>query len=409
MSNDEIRVSIVDYGPGRCLMMRYIDPITGKQVAKSTGTRNREKAIGKAAVWQDELTSGRYQPPCKTTWADFRERYRSEKLPALSESSQVSAEVSLDTLERVVNPDRLAKLTTAVMSQFQAKLREGGMRDTTIAHHLRQIKAALNWAARMGLMTKAPKIELPRRAKGQTFMKGRPVTTEEYERMVQAVPKVRPKDAGTWLRLLQGLWLSGLRLGEACALSWDEDAPFAVDLTGKRPCFRIHAEAQKARRDELLPMTPDLADWLLKTPESKRHGPVFPLPHCRNGSPMDRREVGRIITAIGHKAGVVVAKERKKVTEEVDGKKRKVEREVPKNASAHDLRRAFGTRWSKRVMPAVLKQLMRHADIGTTMKYYVASSAADLADELWASFGPKAEPKAAQKPAGNTLGNTTQK
>lgn len=53
-----------------------------------------------------------------------------------------------------------------------------------------------------------------------------------------------------------------------------------------------------------------------------------------------------------------------------------------KYAGAHDLRRAFGTGWSKRVMPAVLKQLMRHRSVETTMKYYVERNA-DL--QQWAS------------------------
>jgi integrase len=44
---------------------------------------------------------------------------------------------------------------------------------------------------------------------------------------------------------------------------------------------------------------------------------------------------------------------------------------VPRYATAHDLRRAFGTRWSKRVMPATLQKLMQHASIETTMRYYV--------------------------------------
>jgi len=59
---------------------------------------------------------------------------------------------------------------------------------------------------------------------------------------------------------------------------------------------------------------------------------------------------------IGEKAGVVV-----KLTE----KKGEAVKEI---ASAHDLRRAFGFRWSRRVMPTVLRELMRHADISTTMK-----------------------------------------
>ena len=40
-------------------------------------------------------------------------------------------------------------------------------------------------------------------------------------------------------------------------------------------------------------------------------------------------------------------------------------------ASAHDLRRAFGYRWSRKVSAMVLKELMRHASATTTEKYYV--------------------------------------
>ncbi len=40
-------------------------------------------------------------------------------------------------------------------------------------------------------------------------------------------------------------------------------------------------------------------------------------------------------------------------------------------------------------MPAVLKRLMRHSSIDTTMGYYVALDSADVADELWAKFGTK--------------------
>jgi hypothetical protein len=58
-----------------------------------------------------------------------------------------------------------------------------------------------------------------------------------------------------------------------------------------------------------------------------------------------------------------------------------------KPASCHDFRRSFGTRWAKRVMPAVLQQLMRHASVETTLTYYVALDTDELADELWAAHG----------------------
>jgi len=54
-----------------------------------------------------------------------------------------------------------------------------------------------------------------------------------------------------------------------------------------------------------------------------------------------------------------------------------------KFASAHDLRRSFGNRWAKRIMPAVLQKLMRHESIETTMGYYVDLDADELAEDLY--------------------------
>lgn len=383
--SDEIRVSVASYGEGRCLMMTYRDPVTGKKVAKTTGTMDRREAERAAAVWQDELNTGRYQAPSRLTWAEFRARYESEKLATLAPGTQAVTRNCLNCLECIINPNRLAKLTPQVMSRFQAKLREGGMRDSTLTRHLRHIRAALSWGVSMGMLAKVPNMHMPKRTKGQTMMRGRPITAEEFDRMIAAVPKVRPHDAAAWVRYLTGLWLSGLRLSESLALSWDQDAPFKVDFTGRRPAFRIYAEAQKSGRDEVLPMTPDFAQWLQQTPEAERQGRVFRLVAQQTGKPIAPDEVGGTISRIGKTAGVVVNK--------ADGK----------FASAHDLRRAFGTRWAPRVKPATLQLLMRHADINTTLRYYVAQDAADVADELWANYAPPA----GNNPAtGNTLGNT---
>ncbi len=58
-------------------------------------------------------------------------------------------------------------------------------------------------------------------------------------------------------------------------------------------------------------------------------------------------------------------------------------------ASAHDLRRAFGFRWSRRVSSMVLKELMRHSSVTTTEKYYVGINATETAAML-AGLLPKA-------------------
>jgi integrase len=217
---------------------------------------------------------------------------------------------------------------------------------------------------------KPPKID--RNAK---MMKGRPIVLEEHERMLAAVAKVVPAaDVALWRRFLDGLWWSGLRLSEALALSWDTSEPLAVVMQpGYHPALRFTLGSQKARRAELSACAPEFAEMLEAVPEADRRGPVFPLPtHSVHWS-------GNIIGAVGKKAKVIV--------DDATGK----------TATAHDYRRAFGTRWSKRIMPPALKRLMRHRDINTTLTYYVDQDAEDIAADLWAAY---------RKALGNTSGNT---
>jgi integrase len=395
-NSDEIEVHVASYGPGRALMLTYFDPITGKKVAKTSGTTDTGEALKAAGKWQDELNSGRYAAPSRITWADFRERVRREKLAPMPRSSQLAYETALEHLERIINPDRLAKLTAAVMTRFQTLAREGGMKPTTIARNLRHIKACLRWAERQGLIPKAPAIEMPKLPKGHHQAKHRPVTGEEFDRLLEAVPEVRPKDSAAWVRLLRGIWLSGLRLSEALALSWDPTDAFAVDMSGKRPVFRIAAEGQKSRQTEVAPITPDFAEFLNETPQAERVGRVFPMPGFRTD-----HAVGQVIVSIAETARIVIGtRERVK---QVDGR---LERETVKMiAGAHDLRRAFCTRWSRRVMPPVLLRLARHGHIATTMGFYVSSTAEEIGAELWAAWAHSGNTEA----SGNTLGNTAPK
>ena len=386
MSDQEIKVYVVQEKDRKNLSMRYKDPITGLLVKRTTGTSKRKDAERVAHKWEAEINEGRDQRPSKTTWDAFRECCEAEKLSALAKKTRGSFTSAFNHLERVINPKKLSALTSATLSRFQAELRKEGMKETTIAAHLRHLKAALNWAVSMGLLHQKPDIRMPKRARGRKLMRGRPISTEEFERMLAATSRVRPHDAEAWQRYLTGLWLSGLRLEESTVLSWDLDAPISVDLSGRHPQFRIYAEAEKGCRDRLLPMTPDFARWLLQTPDPQRVGPVFKLVNLQTGERITPKQTGWNVAAIGRKARVVVNRAKKRVAETVDGKERVVEREVVEYASAQDLRRSFGTRWAPRVKPATLQLLMRHQDISTTLNYYVAQDADEVADELWAGF-----------------------
>ena len=82
--NEEIKVHVVDYNRTN-LYMRYVDPLTGKHIARSTGTKKKSEAIKVAAKWEAELQEGRYKSPSKVTWEEFTERYESEVLPSLAD------------------------------------------------------------------------------------------------------------------------------------------------------------------------------------------------------------------------------------------------------------------------------------------------------------------------------------
>ena len=87
--------------------------------------------------------------------------------------------------------------------------------------------------------------------------------------------------------------------------------------------------------------------------------------HLESGVINGGRSVSKSIVKLAKAAGIKV--DEKPVKDPEPGEPDR----QPVYASAHDLRRAFGYRWARRVMPMVLKEMMRHASVQTTEQYYV--------------------------------------
>jgi len=382
MKNSEIKVHVVDYGR-EFLHMRYKDPLTGKLVTRSTevprgGAKSRKDAEKVAAKWEAELQEGRYKAPSKVTWDEFRQRYEDEVLPGLAENTLKKAFATFNAVERHVDPKLLSAVTAEAISTLQSKLRDAGLAESTIKGHMSHLLAALNWAKDVGMIHEVPKVRMPQRAKKSgkaTPMKGRPITGEEFERMLAAVSKVvGDRVAESWRRFLRGLWWSGLRLEESLSLYWDRDDRLCVDLSGRFPMLRIPGEHEKGNTDRVLPLAPEFAEFLLAMPADQRTGPVFsPEAQRHHGPRLGVGRIGELISDIGAAGGVKV---------QSDPRTGKV-----KYASAHDLRRSFGERWAVRVMPQVLMQLMRHESIETTLRYYVGRNAETTAEALYQAVG----------------------
>jgi len=405
--NEEIKVYVVKFQDRDNYAMKYIDPMTGKNVRRSTGTTKRKEAEKIAAKWEAELQEGRYQKISKLSWEEFCERFELDGTGGLKASTVAGYMQSLAAFRRLCHPRGVFDLTTAKMTGFTSELRKPRtikigkgknertetrvLSEATVAGHLRHLKRIARWAQRQGYIPKVPSFDMPKKASGAQRMKGRPIVAEEFERMLAATPSVvGEKAADSWKLLLQGLWASGLRISEAMALRWDQQpGGVCVMLNGQRSVLAFDADSQKSGKVQLVPLAPEAVKLL--TPIRRESGFVFDV-RRQDGLPMarDAHKASKIICKIGKAANVVV--------DPVKGK----------CASAHDLRRAFAFRWSRLIKTPELKELMRHASIETTLTYYVGQNAEATSEGLWSALGHKlghmadsdhaADPSAQKKP-----------
>jgi integrase len=385
------KVYVVEFGDRAHYQLQWRDPVTRRLRTKSTKVpntglaRDRKQAERVAGEFEIKLNAGEAVIPSKFTWEDFRKRYKAEVVPGLAARTAEKIDSVFNRLEQEINPRRLWDIDERRLSAFVSSLRKGdpdndvrALAESTIAGHLAHLKAALNWAKSQKLihhLPTFPRLKRAKMSKGAKVMRGRPITTEEFERMLGKVQEVVGAAAAPrWTFFLRGLWKSGLRLTESLELYWDREDKLHPVLTGKFPMLRIPGELEKGHKDRLLPMAPEFAELLRAVPESERTGPVFKLERVdgQPGRPASDR-VSKIVSSIGAKAKV-----------RVDAKK---------TASAHDMRRAFGERWASRLMPAQLMELMRHESIDTTLSYYVGRNAERTAAILWHEHEKAAAPE----------------
>jgi integrase len=361
-----IRVLVRSKGAGRNLLLYFVDPITGKERSRSSKTTEAKEAERAAARWEAELVAHRGRSGAG--WGYFRERFENEHLADKNRKTKNSYINALDHFERLISVENVTQINSDHVSQVRGKLLDEGRPVATVANILTHCRTAFKWAERIGMIARAPVFSMPKQI-NRKFMRGRPIGDQEFLAMLEKchVPSGK-KYAPQWQRFLKLVRHSGLRLEEAAELRWN-DPPIGLMLEAKpHPVICFYGEAQKSRADELMPITPTLAEWLRETPRAKRSGLVAPVAGERIQE-LGAQAIGRGVADIGAAAGIVV--------EPAKGE------ELPKYASAHDLRRAFGREWAQKVKPMILMRMMRHKSITTTMKYYAHLESEDIGAALW--------------------------
>ncbi len=370
---NEITVGVVKRADRKYLVLRWIDRDGNSRERTTKATRRRE-AFRAAADLKQELQAELHGT---ITWFAFRRRCEVELYGGARAKTLEAFNGMANHVERLADPYLLSDLTSSEISKWAAELRRLPTikSETSVKSYLCRLRTVMRWAHEIELLDSVPSFAGVLGKTSIRHMRGRPITTEEFERMLERVPSIVGMECAQWWRFyLTGLWLSGLRLGESLKLLWEEqdDQMHIYRLDAARPMLRIWEESEKGKRDRLLALTPDFVEHLRTVDECNRGGEVFRLPLFRYGKRIrttNEKTVSKKVSAIGEAANVIVGQHKG----------------GPRYATAHDLRRSFGERWALKVRPVILKELMRHSSLETTMKYYVGENALRTADEVWES------------------------
>ena len=222
---------------------------------------------------------------------------------------------------------------------FTAALVADGRSPNSINTYLRHIRCALSWARKKEYIAACLRVDSEKRINRTRCGIIKP---EDERKLMEAAKVVRPLDSPAWQRFINGLLLTGLRIGEALQLSSDEDAGIYLDMTDIPAVFRFAAETPKNGQETEAPMLDESENFFARTPVDSRHGWVFDLRSrstCRGNASRD--DASKVLSKIGKAAGVI--------TKGNSGK----------NFSAHDCRATFATRLANRgVDPYDVMQLI---------------------------------------------------
>jgi integrase len=386
---------------GRPIQLRYRDPVEGREIRISIGTRDLDEAEQQKKDLEAKLRLGMDPKPTTIptgpamSWEEFRLEYTRLHLDTLRDKSAIDSESRLDIAERIIKPKTLADMANreAFGTLKDALLRGAESRFDrprsahTVRSHMASVMAAINWAEEeKGWLESVPKIPKVKTAKLR-HMKGRPITTEEFERLLDVTPAIVGTEAApSWQRLLRGLWTSGLRLDELMHVSWDDRNEICPEWPKRRhPVLNIPHDRQKNDTEESIPLLSWFEAVLLETPNHERTGWAFSPVSLQGRVGRKARHsrpkaewVGKVISKIGQKANVVVHPGNKAT------------RRPAKYASAHDLRRGLIDRLAETDLSAqIVQRVARHANFETTQRHYAKGDVQKDAAKLRVALAPK--------------------
>lgn len=300
--------------------LKFFCPILGKRIRKNCGTCDRREARRIQRECRDRLLNGKYvtsggavteaheqktvapmlNPTMlgaqdERTWEESAERYRTQHKRRVRRRSKEDSDSRLDIAKRIFETRRKAKgllpgvtlrecMTLEALEYLQDQLLDGAeshydqRSPNTVNSMLAAIMAFVRYAYDHEWIDRVPPL---RKLDVDEVMRGRPITGEEFDRMLEAVPKI-VGDGPTeeWRFALKILWESGFRIADLLDFSWDNIErihPVWPRRKGQHPTLVIPS-TQKNGKNEEIPLLPGLKKLLDTVPEERRVGFVVNPP-----------------------------------------------------------------------------------------------------------------------------------
>ena len=159
----------------------------------------------------------------------------------------------------------LADFSPSAVATYLGERREHPKKSLSVQtsnHYLASIKAFANWLVRDRRMATNPLAHMGRlNAKLDVRRERRTLTADELARFINAAERssetFRGLSGSTRAMLYRTAAMTGIRASELASLT-----PASFDLAADPPTVTIEAGYSKRRREDVLPVHPDLAVWL---------------------------------------------------------------------------------------------------------------------------------------------------
>ena len=276
----------------RPTIIRYYDS-QGRQVRKGTPGARRVREKSKTYWGRVADASGKVRPVALCDDADTAESMLAEmkqrakriargdidpfedhrKQPLTShlddfEAALLAKEATAKQAQQVASRCRkiidgcrfkmLADLSPSAVAGYLRERRQAGLSIQTSNHYLAGIKSFTNWLVKDRRIPTNPLTHLAKlNAKVDIRHERRALTTDELARLIQAAEQskktYRELDGTTRAMLYRLAAMTGLRASELSSLT-----PASFDLAADTPTVTLEAGYSKHRREDVLPLHPDL-------------------------------------------------------------------------------------------------------------------------------------------------------